>query len=380
MSRPSIEFTFFRPLIFFAIMSKIMLKTNEHVKFCKQINDKVSKEDWDRLDVATFVTSSEKKAFFASTPLKILSPLYCEITKDLERDEGHGHLLILPDFESSTVSHLLDLVSKGETDSMSGNYDQITRDIVSLADALEINMPAITLNSDLKKTNQVKLRDIGQLTKQSDNAYVNNNNNGSGNEGLTQYSEETKEVADVLVCGDCGQGFSLEESDDHVDGNCKKGVQGQKTTTSIDDGISSSNLKNQCTPCGTSFKTGYDRRRHMYYVHGYCFDCNNCDAIFSTQSFLESHKKLVHGLGPFTCEVFGCGLFFNSKANLFLHHHRQHRMTMAPYMCKVCRLQFSGYDLLTHHLRRSHFVRIDQNDYSKKDGIIIHSYTLSSLF
>ena len=96
-------------------MSKVMLlNTSDHVNFCKRINAKIAKEDWDRLDVSIFVTSSEKNVSFASTTLKILSPLYCEITKDLEQDKDYGRVLILPDFESSTVKHLLrDSISKG---------------------------------------------------------------------------------------------------------------------------------------------------------------------------------------------------------------------------------------------------------------------------
>ena len=139
-----------------------------------RLNAKVAKEDWDRLDVSIFVTSSEKNVSFASTTLKILSPLYCEITKDLVKDEDYGCIFILPDFESSTVLHLLDLVFKGSTGKITGNVDEITKDIIALADALEINMLADTLNSDLEKTKKIKLRDIGELKSQNQSEHVNN--------------------------------------------------------------------------------------------------------------------------------------------------------------------------------------------------------------
>ena len=321
-------------------MSKVMLlNTSDHVNFCKRINAKIAKEDWDRLDVAIFVTSSEKNKSFASTTLKILSPLYCEITKDLEQDKDYGRVLILPDFESSTVKHLLDLVSKGATDKLTGDEEKITKDIIDLADALEINMPAETLTSDLKKTQKLKLRDIKDLIPQNPSDGVNNNNIGPRQDEVTPTTEENVDVADIFVCSDCGHGFSSEESANHKDGICKKELQSQHTAiTQDDDDMSNQNvsyqLRKQCTPCGSNFKTVYDKKRHMYYVHGYCYDCINCDAIFSTQSSLDLHKKMVHGPGPFKCEYYGCGVFFSSKSDLFLHQHHHHKKMETPYNCK----------------------------------------------
>ena len=170
-------------------MSKVLLNISDHVNFCKRINAKIAKEDWDRLDVAIFVTSSEKNKSFASTTLKILSPLYCEITKDLEQDKDYGRVLILPDFESSTVKHLLDLVSKGATDKLTGDEEKITKDIIDLADALEINMPTDLLTSDLKKTHKIKLRDIKDLIPQNSDS-VNNNNIGPRQDEVTSTTEE----------------------------------------------------------------------------------------------------------------------------------------------------------------------------------------------
>ena len=310
-------------------MSKVMINTSDHVDFCKKINAKIAKEDWNRLDVAIFVTSSEKNQSFASTTLKILSPLFCEITRDLVQDKDYGRVLILPDFESSTVKHLLDLVRKGTTEKLTGNVDKITKDIIDLADALEINMPAETLNSDLRKTQKVKLRDIKELIPQNQSDSVNNNVRPRQDE-VTPSTGENVNV-DVLVCSDCGLGFSPEESANHKDGNCKKGLQSQHIAETQDDYMSTSSIKNvseeliiQCSLCGSNFKTVHDKKRHMYYVHGYCYDCTNCDAIFSTQSSLDLHKKMVHGPAPFKCEYDGCGMFFSSK---FLYKHHLHKKT-----------------------------------------------------
>ena len=311
-------------------MSKVLRNTSDrdHVNFCRRINAKIAKEAWDRLDVATVVTSSENNLTFASTTLKILSPLYCEITRDLEQDKDYGRVLILPDFETTTVNHLLDLVSKGATDKLTGNVDKITKDIIDLADALEINMPAETLNLkfDLSKNQKIRLRDIKELIPQSQSDSVNNND-------MTPSCEENMGV-DVLVCSECGLGFSFEELANHKDGNCKKWLPSQHEDETQDDDMSTSSnqnvsehLRNQCSPCGSNFKTVHDKKRHMYYVHGYCYDCINCDAIFSTQSTLDLHKKMIHGPGPFKCEYYGCGMFFSSKSDLHKHQLQLHKKT-----------------------------------------------------
>ena len=312
-------------------MSKVLMNTSDHVNFCKRIHARIAKEDWDRLDVTTFVTSSESKQSFSSTTLKIFSPLYCEITRDLEQDKDYGRVLILPDFESSTVSHLLDLVSKGETDKLTGNVDKITKDIIDLADALEINMPAETINLkfDLSKNQKIKLRDINELIIQNQSDSVNNNVRPRQDE-MTLSSEVN---VDVLVCSDCGLGFSFEESAYHKEA-CKKWLPSQHADEMQDDDMLTSSIQNvsdhQCSPCGSNFKTVHDKKRHMYYVHGYCFDCINCDAIFSTQSSLDLHKNIVHGPGPYKCEYFGCEMFFSSKSDLHKHQHQLHKKTEQP--------------------------------------------------
>ena len=327
----------FRPVCLLE-MSKVMLNTCDHVNFCKRINAKIAKEDWDRLDVAIFVTSSEKNKSFASTTLKILSPLYCEITKDLEQDKDYGRVLILPDFESSTVKRLLDLVSKGVTDKLKGDKEKITKDIIDLADALEINMPTDTLTSDSKKTHKIKLRDIKDLIPQNQSDSVNKNIIGPRQAEVTQATEENVDVADIFVCSNCGHGFSSGESADHKDGICKKSQHAAAITQDDDEDMVNQNvsyqLRKHCTQCGSNFSTVYDKKRHMYYTIGYCYDCINCDAIFSTQSSLDLHKKMVHGPGSFKCEYHGCGVFFNSKFDLFLHQHQHHRKMETPYNCK----------------------------------------------
>jgi len=258
----------------------------------------------------------KKNVSFASTTLKILSPLYCEITKDLVKDEDYGCIFILPDFESSTVLHLLDLVFKGSTGKITGNVDEITQDIIALADALEINMLADTLNSDLEKTKKIKLRDIGELKSQNQSEHVNNNIEPL-KEPPTSKGEE--EVPDVLVCSDCCLGYSPEESLSHKDGICKKDFQLKHATKSRDEDIA---RVLRCDPCGgMNFKTVQDRKRHMYYVHGFSYDCKNCDAIFSTYGSLDAHIKLAHGPRPFKCELPGCGVSFSSTSDLFLHQH-----------------------------------------------------------
>ena len=320
-------------------MTKVMLKMSDHGEFCKRLNANIEKEDLDSQDVSTFVTSSEKNASFASTTLKIFSPLYCEITKDLKKDKDYGRILILPDFESSTVHHLLDLVSKGSTGQISGNVDKITKDILALADALEINMSADTLTSDAKKTEKIKLRDIGELKN------VNNNIEPRDYENLTSEAEE--EVPDVLVCRDCGLGHSLGEASSHKDGICKKVAQSKHATKSREEGIT---RVLQCALCGgMSFNTAHDRKKHMYYVHGYCYDCKNCDAIFSTARSRNNHINLVHGPRPYKCEFSDCGVFFSSKFDLFTHQHLHYRQTKEP---RVQSMQFSS--VLSHHLQEFH--------------------------
>ena len=302
-------------------MSNVMFKTSDHGEFCLRINAKVAKEDWDRKDVSIFVTASENNVSFASTTLKILSPFYCEVTKDLEKDKDCGCIFILPDFESSTVLHLLDLVSKGSTGKITGNVDEITKDIIALADALEINMLANTLNSDLEKTPMIKLRDILELKSQNQGENVHYNVDSSKEPSS---SEEEEEVPDVLVCSDCGLGYYPEESLSHKGGICKKKMfQSKHTNKSREEDIT---RVLRCGPCGgLNFKTVLDRKRHMYNVHGFSYDCKNCDAIFSTFRSLDAHIKLVHGPRPFKCELSGCGVFFSSKSDLFLHQHLHYR-------------------------------------------------------
>ena len=133
----------------------------------------------------------------------------------------------------------------------------------------------------------------------------------------------------------------------------------------------------KCATCGKIFKSTEERQNHNVENHSSTpspegdggenaesdtispdsihleedkktFDCDECEAKYTDEAGLTSHKKKHHK--KFNCNVAGCNKQFKNNQELM-----NHKMTDHPvFICEKCYFWFNSKDELKNHYRHKH--------------------------
>eukprot|EP00058_Branchiostoma_floridae_P011074 XP_002596562.1 hypothetical protein BRAFLDRAFT_235018 [Branchiostoma floridae] len=74
--------------------------------------------------------------------------------------------------------------------------------------------------------------------------------------------------------------------------------------------------------------------------------CDECGALFSSQSALQQHRLTIHNcLQPFKCHI--CPAAF--RRSYELDRHLQREIAYKPYRCEMCQISFKTKSNLSQH-------------------------------
>uniref|UniRef100_A0A1A8BAA9 C2H2-type domain-containing protein n=1 Tax=Nothobranchius kadleci TaxID=1051664 RepID=A0A1A8BAA9_NOTKA len=82
------------------------------------------------------------------------------------------------------------------------------------------------------------------------------------------------------------------------------------------------------------------------------YQCSVCDLHLSSKFKLQDHMNMHTGTRPYCCAE--CGKRFCQTYNYRVHLRTHAKVKVKRVWCRICLLQFSSQEQLTHHLSRAH--------------------------
>lgn len=106
----------------------------------------------------------------------------------------------------------------------------------------------------------------------------------------------------------------------------------------------------KCSICTRSFISAESLHKHMVrHEKQKCHECSVCNKAFFRKDHLRQHEKRHKGQMAAHVECQYCCMAFLTKEDAARHQATSHEATDKPYLCIVCREQFSSKSLLIGH-------------------------------
>ena len=90
------------------------------------------------------------------------------------------------------------------------------------------------------------------------------------------------------------------------------------------------------------------------------FECPICNAIYTCQSKLKWHVKLVHQKKR-PCNCSSCDATYSNEYDLWRHVSSIHEKEK-PFICKLCQERYSQKTSLSTHMETSHGIKFEAKD------------------
>jgi hypothetical protein len=148
--------------------------------------------------------------------------------------------------------------------------------------------------------------------------------------------------------------------------------------------------KFSCPQCSTEFLYRFSLNKHLKSVHGVNsirnpilmarkFECNQCKAIFQSESEMKIHKEYQHNDEVSRTEIHQCRICKTScktKYKLKRHIDEKHNNPM-PFKCEVCLRTYARKEHLKRHRISSHestkyICEVCNEEFTRKDALTRH--------
>ena len=284
--------------------------------------------------------------------------------------------IIMPDFPVNSIKHLINLLTKGFTQSQD---DQDVKDIIEVAKVLNIDLKNLVYDEQTKQAEPTKFDELeegeiedeeGLLLMAQEPKLIIVKKIGIKIASFAKASSSdpnimTNDKSNVLFrCPECKKSFGSETAlETHLKMTCKHGneevklLMAQEPKQRFVNKIGIQNINFQCPECKKCLGTETGLESHLKMKHGHIGHgkskkmprCRLCCQVFNSTSDLLSHKE-IHKI----CEI--CGQVSRSISCMVGHIRSVHGFK--PYKCNLCHFAASQRAELKIHVKKQHKIDI----------------------
>ena len=338
----------------------LTLSYQHHSQMCVMMTERTSEEDKGSL----VVIFTDRRITMSSKVMQMFSPLFRGLVADTSgvggSDKKDPMTVILPDYNSEMMIHLMNIIIYGELVVSEEEKDEVKTEITHFAETLGIRMnlnnnfsPHVDI-SHVSYKDKIKLEDrLETATKPDLGTYQEDKSMIRIKREYFEesFKEEMKEEASLGHDADFNDNVMIEEAlneDESDKDESKDDVERDDIDTSDDEPQSCSTFKPK-----RSYRSMIEKYTFNSVTKNY--SCRICHKEFSKPFNVGRHIKGAHEGLRLPCEI--CGKNYSDRSGLRLYIKAAHEGQRHP--CKICGKNYSDRSGLRRHNISAH---MDVND------------------